>query len=283
MGNKILALIDDKYKDFSKTNKIISDYIKYNYTDVSFLSIKELSEKTGVSTASISRYVNALGFKGYQEFQKEMQNILKVEIEPSTEVKNAILVEYENSILSDLIRLNIKNLEDLCSDELCGELDKAIEMIRWDRKVYIIGLRSTYTVAYHLYYMLSKYKPNVELIELGVDNIYDKLTFINKDDMLISISFSKYSENTLRITEFFHNNGNEIIAITDSAFSPIAQIADVSLIIQNRHDTFSFVSVMTLINALTVSVGKKYKDKSLERIKYKEEVLKNNDIHVIKG
>lgn len=282
MPTSVLDIIDEQYKEFSKTNKIISNYIKSNFMNASFLTIRELSESMGVSTASISRFVNKLGFNGYQDFQKEIQNMVKIEVQPHREIKNSILVRNKEHILHDLIDQNIKNLQDINSDELYEEFDKAVEMIRWDRKVYILGLRSSYTLAHHLYYMLSKYKPNIELIELGAGNTFDNLAFIEDDDMLISICFSKYSRNTIEITEYFNRMGNSIIAITDSYYSPTSKLGDVSLIVQNRHTTFSFVSGMTIINALAVAVGQKYNDKSMERIKYNEAVLKENSVYVLK-
>ncbi|MBF4694438.1 MurR/RpiR family transcriptional regulator [Fusibacter ferrireducens] len=284
MKNRILSLIDDKYKDFSKTFRIISDYIKYNYTDVSFLSIKDFSERAGVSTASISRYTQEMGFSGYQDFQRELQSILKTEVEPSTEVKNSILIEYdESNLLKEMINSNIKNLQDVYSDELYEALNKAVEMVDPNKRVFIIGLRSSFTVANYLHYMLSRFMGDVVLLDAANDCVFDKLTFLKEDDLLIVIGFSKYAKTTLKVTEFFKRNGNKIIAVTDSVFSPHAIIADVSLIIKNRYTTFSFVSTMTILNAFAVSVGKKNKEESIERIKHREQILKENDIHLLKG
>lgn len=80
MENNIFNIIEEKYSSFTKTFKLISDYIKKNYSNIVFLSIQELAESMGVSTSSITRYCKELGYEGYSEFQKAIQLLVQKDI-----------------------------------------------------------------------------------------------------------------------------------------------------------------------------------------------------------
>lgn len=277
----IFNLIDEKYEFFSKTFKIISDYIKQNYSSISFLSIQELSEKVGVSPASITRFSQEIGFSGYPAFQKEIQMWLQKEIIPMKEIKNSIAeCENEENILKRTIDQNIETLSKIYSSNLNESFNKAIELIHKARRVYIVGMRSSYSVAYYLYFMLSQFMDNVILLETGKGDIFDRISYSKKEDVLVAISFSKYTKLTYQVVQYFSNNGSPIISVTDSFSSPIAIKSDAVLIAPNSSTTYSFVSAMSILNALIIGIGKKDKQRTLEKMKEKEKVAIDNDIYL---
>ncbi|WZL72304.1 MurR/RpiR family transcriptional regulator [Clostridiaceae bacterium 35-E11] len=280
MEKNIFYLIDEKYNTLSKTFKIIADFVKDNYSIIPFLSIKEMKEKIGVSTASITRFAQEMGFNGYPTFQKEVQKIVEKEMVPMREVKNFIANSNDDeNILQKTIDSNIKILQATYSDELHASFKKAIDLIKGGRKIYIIGSRSSYTVAYYLSFMLKGFMENIELLSAGTGDIYPKLAYIKPDDVLIGVSFAQYTKFTCQIAEFFHKKGNKVIAITDSYSSPLSIKADVTLISKNSSDTFSFVSAMTIMNALIVSLGKTNKDETLRRLKEQERIAIENGVY----
>lgn len=281
MENNIFYKIDTKYDSLSKTFKIIADFVKENYTVLSFLSVKELTEKTGVSAASITRFAQEIGFSGYPAFQKEIQKVVKKEIVPMREFKHFISSpnDYDN-VLQKTIDLNINTLKTTYSDELYESFQKAIDIVTKSRKVYIIGSRSSFAVAYYLNFMLRGFMENVELLSAGTEDISTKLSYIKKEDVLITISFSHYTKFTSKITEYFKNNGSKIIAITDSYSSPVAIKADTTLIAKNSTDTYSFVSAMTILNALVVKLGKVNKNETLKKLKEQEKIAFETGIYI---
>lgn len=281
MENNIFYLIDGKYDSFSKTNKLIASYVKQNYKIISFLSINELKEKTGVSTASITRFAQELGFNGYPDFQREVQKLLQKEITPMKEMKNFITSSRENeNILKLTIDLNIKTLEATYNDELYESFKKAVDIINNAEKIYILGLRSSFSVGYYLSFMLRQFMSNIELLTAGTDDIYDRLSYVKKNDILITISFSKYTKLTSRITNYFKQKGNKIIAVTDSYSSPVAILGDTTLIAKSSSTTYSFVSAMTILNALIVAIGKQNTENTMKILKEKERILSDNDIYI---
>lgn len=281
MGNDIIYLIDRKYYGLSKTFKQIADYVKENYLTVPFLSIKELNEKIGVSTASITRFSQEMGFNGYPDFQKEIQKVVEQEIAHMREIKKSINSDEDVDLLKKMIDLNIKTLQDTYTDDLCKSFNNAVDLIKSSRKVYIIGLRSSYTVAYYLNFMLSQFMDNIELLSIGTGDMYNRLSYINADDLLISICFAQCTKFTIQTAEYFKKNGCKIIAVTDSYSSPIAKKANNVLIVKNTEDTFSFSSALVVLNALVVRLGKIDKNKTIERIKHQEKVAIENGAYFL--
>lgn len=281
METNIFALIDSKYDFLSKTFKIIANYVKENYKIVPFLSIKELTGITGVSTASVTRFAQELGFTGYNDFQKEIRKILQKEITPMKQMKEFISTSTTGeNVLKKTIDLNIQILESTYSDDLYQSFLSAVDLIKRSRKIYIIGLRSSYTVAYYLSFMLKRFRDNVELISIGTGDVFDNFSFVKKNDLLIAMSFTKYSKYTANVVDYFKKNGNKIIAVTDSQSSPVALKADITILAKSDSTSYSFVSAMTILNALVVNVGLLDKEKTLSIMEEKEKIAIDYDVYV---
>lgn len=280
MDINLFLLIDKNYEEFSKTYRTLCDYIRNNYIDLSYLSIIELGEKAGVSVGSITGFCKALGFAGYSAFQKELQHMAHQDVLTMHEMKNSISGKYgTNNFLKEIIDLNITNLQRTYSDELDKEFQVAIDVINSGKHIYIIGLRSTYAVAYYLYFMLSDFKNNVTLLSLGEGDIYDRIMHISSKDVLIAIGFERYTKMTCDIAKFFKDHQCRIIALTDYRSSPLAILADVLLIAKNSSTTFSFVSAMTILNALIIGIGRVDQKNTLHELEVRQSFLKNHDVH----
>lgn len=280
MQKEIIKTITEKYNSFSKTNKIIADYILKNYYYVSFFTIKELSEKINVSPASITRFAKAIGLEGYPMLQSKLQEIVKTKITPMREIRESItFMEEEKNILEDIFKANIKSLEFSLTNELLNSFFYAVDCILGSRKIYILGLRSSYSVAHYLYFMLMQFMDNVNLLNTNSWDIYDRLAGTSEKDVLIAISYAKYTALTQDIVKFCKTKGVKIIAITDSISSPIAIDSDIPLIGKNASNAYSFVCAMSICNALVVACGGKDKDESIAKMKQKEQVLIKNNIY----
>ncbi|MBC2396349.1 DNA-binding MurR/RpiR family transcriptional regulator [Clostridium tetanomorphum] len=281
MENNIFNIIEEKYSSFTKTFKLISDYIKKNYSNIVFLSIQELAESMGVSTSSITRYCKELGYEGYSEFQKAIQLLVQKDITPMREIKKSITdLRDEEDILKKTIELNIVGLQNMYSENLKIAFQKAVELVSQGKRIYIVGTRSTFTVAYYLDFMLSRFMDNIILLSPGQMDVYDRIYDIDEKDVLISISFSRYTKFTAEVTDFFKDKGCQIIAVTDSHSSPVAVKGNCVLILQNSSSTYSYAAAMTALNALVTAVGAKNKEKTLIKMNEKEKNCFENGIYV---
>ena len=280
MKDNIFEILENKYNTFSKTFKHISDYVRDNYSDISFMSIKEFSEEVGVSPASITRFTQEIGFGGYPAFQRKIQELLQNEIGAMREIKNSISEKiHEDDLLKKTIELNIRNIENTYSDVTNNSFKNAIDILSKARQIYIIGLRSSYCVAYYLYFMLNQFMDNVILLSPGTGDIFDRIYSIDKSDVLFAIGFQRYTKLTLQIIEFFEKHMSPIIALTDKVSSPIAVKSNTLLIAKNSSTTYSFVSAMTILNALIIGMGKRNAQDTLSSLKEKEKIAVENGIY----
>lgn len=261
--------IEQKYSSMSRTFRLIADYVMANYKMISFLSVQKLSMEIGVSTASIVRFCQEIGYAGYVDFQRDAQILVHGETPPMLEFRSAVS-DIEEDPLKEMFRLNIEILKKTYTEILAKEFKKAVDAIHEAKKVYIIGMRSTYTVAYYTSYMLSQFMNNIELVTAGSYDIFDRLSYAELGDVAIVCSFSKYSRLSVEALEFLRENGILIVGITDSLSSPIATRSDIMLLSKTSSKSYSFVSAMTVANALAVAVGKKDKEQTLQIMKKKE-------------
>ena len=149
-----------------------------------------------MSLASITRFTRELGFNGYSQFQKSAADLIRKDVVPMRELKHSITEEGEEDILSRMIRLNINSLETLNSEDLKRNFQQSVDLITGCRKLYITAARSSFSVAYYLYFMLKEFMEHVELLTEGTGDISNKLQYIEKEDCLIAISYERYTRAT---------------------------------------------------------------------------------------
>lgn len=279
MSNDIFLILNQKYDTFSKVNKKLADLVRENHSTIVFMSIIEFSTYAEVSPASITRFAKELGYAGFPAFQKDLQQIVRKETIDRKEIRLSLLDENTDDVLASVLNANIENLKATLTESLTNEFLSAVDTIAKAKKIYIIGLRSSYSVAYYFYFLLKEIRPNTQLIAPRTGDLFDKIMNIDEDSLLVSIGFSKYTKQTAHVTEYFSNRGAKIIAITDSYSSPLSVLSDISLIAANPKNSYSFVSAMSIMNALVVSIGRLNPKETLAALDRKDALLKEMNIH----
>jgi DNA-binding MurR/RpiR family transcriptional regulator len=279
MSNDIFLILNQKYETFSKVNKKLADLVRESHSTIVFMSIIEFSTYAEVSPASITRFSKELGYTGFPAFQKDLQQIVRKETIDRKEIRLSLLDENTDDVLASVLNANIENLKATLTESLTNEFLSAVETIDKAKKIYIIGLRSSYSVAYYFYFLLKEIRPNTQIVAPGTGDLFDKIMTIDNDSVLISIGFSKYTKQTAHVTEYFSNCGAKIIAITDSSSSPLSVLSDITLIAANPKNSYSFVSAMSIMNALVVSIGRLNPKETLAALDRKDALLKEMNIH----
>ncbi len=257
MKNFILSKVDIKNKKLSKGHKKLVAYITENYDKAAFMTAAKLGEKVGVSESTVVRFATEMGFKGYPELQKELQQMIKSKLTAvqRMEVSSTLIGEQDaiKKVLNGDIELIRNTLEHISTDEFA----KAVETINSARKIYILGVRSSAALASFLYFYLNPVFENVVLIDTSSGSeMFEQMFRISEEDVCVAISFPRYSKQTINALRFINDRGTKIIAITDSANSPIAEYADNILVAKSDMVSVvdSLVAPLSLINALIVAV-----------------------------
>ncbi|SEF76294.1 transcriptional regulator, RpiR family [Caloramator fervidus] len=282
-GNRqdLIKIIQMKFPRLSKGQKIIAEYILKHYDKAAFMTAAKLGQTVGVSESTVVRFANELGFSGYPSLQKELQELIKTKLTSvqRIEITNE-LIDEENPLKSVLkadienIRVTLEKINQNTFDEVVSEILKA-------NRIYIVGFRSSQALVEFMGFYLNLILDNVRVISRGVSDVFEQLLRVGEGDLVIGISFPRYSLRTIDALKFAKDRNAKVVAITDSLLSPLAAHADYTLIAQSNMVSFvdSLVAPLSLINALIVAVGVKQKDVISETFKTLENIWEEYNVY----
>lgn len=245
------------------------------------MNITELSHNSGISTATITRFVKILGFDSFNSFQNSVKQAAKKEIVPVKEFKFFVKDDSQKNVFYDQVCESVNALNTLYDENLCIEIEKASRELCKAKNIYILASRSSFAMAYYCYFSIKRFQENVFLIENRNDDISINLQYIQENDVLLAISYPLYTKFTIKIIEYFKKKNCKIICITDSYNSPVAKYASNLLIVKNRLKIY-FVTTITVINTLIVMIGKYNQQINIAGFEEENEVTKELDIYLKK-
>ncbi len=279
MKKNFLNYIETNYSKFSTGYKKIVDFIKFNQNKLAFLNIKALAVETNTSPATITRFVQEAGFKGYADFQQLFQIDVANKTAPMKDLKTSIMESDNEHSLINVINMNIELLKEMDIEVLEKKLDEALNLFKHSRKVYILGARGSYSLAHYLYFMLKEFRDGIELMISGGSDFTDKLLYSHKDDLLVTISFHPYTNFTCQVTEFFRDNGNNIITITDKYDSILANLSTLVIPTSNGGKAHTLIPAIAILNALLLKLGSENKEETLDKLEKLEVITKKFNIY----
>ena len=261
-NKQLINIIQAQYPRLSKGQKLIAQYIINNYDKVAFMTASKLGDTVGVSESTVVRFANALGYAGYPKLQEGLQELIKNKLTTVQRVEMAN-EDYsdDSTILNKVLKSDIDNIKATSEDIDEKAFEEASNKILKSRKIYILGMRSSFTVAQYLAFYLNVILDNVQLrIDMG--DPYQQIVRMNEDDILIVFSFPRYSKQSHQVAKYAKSKGAYIVSITDSAFAPIASLSDNILLAKSNMASFvdSLVAPMSVANALIISVAMKETD-----------------------
>ncbi len=272
-----LRKILSRYDSLSGLQKKIADYIVSNLGEVVFASVTSLSERLGVSDATIVRFAQELGYSGFPELKEELIKYYKIYLDPAIRLEKYIDDTGEEQLTYETItKREIKYLEESIKTINEGVFRKAVEMICTVEKVYIFGTGSNEPLSSHLAYRLARFGLNVGLISVSGRNLFEKLLHVKRDDLMIAFAFYKPSLDFQRAMGISKERGVKVILITDSHIPPM--IKNATLVLYAKRGPFgSFHSPlvpMAIANALIIETANRLGDRAIESLKQLDEMRK---------
>ena len=281
MKTNLILHITDRMTGFSKGQKRIAQYILEHYDTAAFMTAYKLGETVGVSESTVVRFAAELGFEGYPQLQKAMQELIRSKLTTIQRIEVNRARMADNEVLDNVMAYDMANirqtLEELPRDVFYTAVDSLVEA----RKVYIFGAGSCRALANFLAYYLRLLLENVVLISpSGESEIFEEMLHIGPQDAIVGLSFPRYSSRAVKTMHFAHDRGAKVIAITDSQISPIAPYANQLLLAHSDMATIvdSLVAPLSVINSLIVAVSLKKLEDNREMLNSLEQIWK--DYHV---
>lgn len=280
-GADILKVIKDRQSQMSKGHKAIAAYIIGHYDTAAFITASKLGDTVGVSESTVVRFACVLGYDGYPELQKKLQELIRARL---TNVQRMGLGADipEGDLVRRSLRNDITNLRHIKQVLDYAMMQKVADDILEADHIYIMGLRSSAPLAqffwYYLNYILSK--TSLVTSSIGGD-IFGQLMHATKGDLVLAISFPRYSARAVDGAGFAKKNGARIISVTDNTLSPLAQIADACLFVNSDMNLFvdSLVAPMSVLSALVLLVGMRKKDGLRQNFEMLEDLWRKHEVY----
>ncbi len=267
---------------FSKGQKQIARFIIDHYDKAAYMTASKMGAEVGISESTVVRFVMELGYEGYAEFQKSLQEIIRTKLTAfqRVEVTNSRMGDgdiLKNVLMSDIdkIRRTLEYIDPV-------SFNNAVDRIVTARNIYIIGVRSSSSLAGFLNYNFRMMFDNVKFVQTtSGSEMFEQIMNIGKDDVMIVISFPRYSKRIIHAVEYARGTGADVISLTDSPESPIALHASYLLVAQSDMVSFvdSLVAPLSVINALIVAVSRKRQDEFAERLRKLEVIWDKYDVY----
>lgn len=280
--NDLIKRINENYSKFSKGQKLLANYIIDHYDKAVFLTAAKLGNIVGVSESTVVRFANELGYDGYPKLQRALEELVKNKLTSIQRMEVTSDRIDKTHVLKSVLQSDAEKIKNTLEDIKPEIFDQAIEMILNARNIYILGVRSSAALASFMGFYFNLVFDNVKLIHTNsVSEMFEQIYRISSEDVVIGISFPRYSKRTLKAMEFARSRDAKVIAITDSHLSPMNQFSDCSLIARSDMASFvdSLVAPMSVINALIVALCIKKKDNVLNTLESLESIWSEYQVY----
>lgn len=276
----LISRMNAAYKGMSKGQKLIAEYIINNYDKAAFMTASRLGEKVGVSESTVVRFANELNYDGYPRLQKALQELIRNKLTSVQRIEMSQEMD-QSAVLRTVLKADTANLRHTMEEMDEGIFQQVVEALLSARRIYVLGLRSSAPLSQFLSYYLDFVMDNVVMVTSGLSDMFEQLIRIGPEDVLVGISFPRYSNRTIEAMHFARGKGAQTVAITDSRLSPLVGLSDSALIARSDMASFvdSLVAPMSLINALIVAISLRRSDQVSEHFKSLEQIWSQYNVY----
>ena len=281
-NNDLLYIIQQKYDDFSKGQKLIANYIVDHYDKAAYVTAAKLGEIVGVSESTVVRFAIELSYDGYPKLQKALQELIKSKLTSVQRIEVSSNRINEDNVLKSVLQSDIEKIKITLEQIELNDFNNVVETILTAHRIFILGVRSSATLASFLGFYFNLIFDNVRLVHTtSVSEMFEQIMRAQSGDVVIGISYPRYSKRTIKAMQFAKSQGAKTIALTDSIESPVAQCADLSLLARSDMASFvdSLVAPLSVINALIAAIGMRRKNEVYNTFEHLEKVWDEYNVY----
>ena len=259
MRENVLHKIRMSMDGLSKGQKRIANYILDNYDKAAFMTAAKLGATAQVSESTVVRFASELGYDGYPEMQKALQEIIRGKL---TSVQRMQVSQNQlegPDILGAVMQRDGDSIRTAIEGVDREEFARVVDKLLKAEHIYILGVRSSSFLAGYLNFYFHLIFKNVIFVQnTAAGEIYEQMIHIGPGDVLVGISFPRYSKMVIHAVEMAHERGADVVAITDSQMSPLYPLATAALLVGCAALSFvdSMAAPLSLLNALILAVGR---------------------------
>lgn len=281
-GNDLMNRINERYSAMSKGQKLLAAYITDYYDKAVFLTAAKLGEVVGVSESTVVRFATHLGYKGYPQFQQSLAELVRGKLDAVQQMENVYGRITQSEILTTVLKTDAKRIEDTLETIDGHAFDLAVDAILNARHIYVIGIRSCASLAEFLAFYLNMMFDNVRLLHTSSSSeLFEQMLYIGREDVIIGISFPRYSMRVLKAMEFANNRNARVITLTDSVHSPMNLYSSCNLVAHSDMSSIvdSLVAPLSVVNALIMALCMKRQKKVVKNLEMLEQLWEEYQVY----
>ena len=272
---ELINRINEKYSSMSKGQKLLSTYITDNYDKAVFLTAEKLGKVVGVSESTVVRFATHLGYRGYPEFQKALEELVRNKLNSIQRMEVTYGRISQSKILDTVLQSDAEKIKSTLEQIDQNAFESALDIILNAKHIYIVGIRSCAPLASFMSFYFNLMFDNVHLLHTSSSSeLFEQMVRISEEDVIIGISFPRYSMRTLKAMEFANNRNAKVITLTDSVHSPMNLYSSCNLIADSDMASIvdSLVAPLSVINALIVALCMKNRKKVAKTLEMLEDI-----------
>ena len=280
--NDLMSKIQNNLSTFSKGQRLIAKYIIEHYDMAAFLTASKLGATVGVSESTVVRFATELGYGGYPQLQKALQEMIRNKLTAVQRMEVTSDRMGDQDILRSVLSSDIDKIRMTLDEIDRSSFEAAVEAILHARNIYILGVRSSASLSGFLGFYFNLMFDNVKLIHTNsVSEIFEQILRVGDGDVVLGVSFPRYSKRTLKALEYSKKSGATVIALTDSRLSPLSQTADYTLLAKSDMASFvdSLVAPLSVVNALIVAIGMRKQKEISETFTHLESIWDEYEVY----
>lgn len=280
----ITSRLKSEWRTFSPRLQVVAKYIIDHPSDFGLDSIRATSTKIGVSTFTLVRMATTLGLSGFDELREPFRRALLAR--PPDGARDEWVARMAEdgkigSILAEASTNTVAIVERSLRAQDAETMARAADIMLTSRDVFLTATRASYALAYFFHYVGRMALPTLQLIPRHMNSPIDELRNASADDVLIAITFTPYSRDTIEACRFARSKGAKLILISDSDFVVPELSPDVTLIASNlsTHYFGAFTGAMAVIESLIAILVARGGDEARTRIADYEELRNQIDAY----
>ena len=280
--NDLIHRIRKNMPKLSKGQKLIANYILEHYEKAVFLTAAKLGNIVGVSESTVVRFANELGYDGYPKFQDALEELVKSNLTAMQRLEVTTDRIDTDHVLKSVLQMDEEKIRYTREQIDEHSFNQAVDKIMGAKTIYILGVRSCAGLASFLGFYLNIIFDNIKVVNTNsISEMFEAIHRIGEEDVIIGISFPRYSKRVMKALEFAQGKKATVIGITDSRISPIANYSDYALIGRSEMISFvdSLVAPLSIINAIIVAISIKKKDEIAANLENLENIWVEYEVY----
>lgn len=282
MAADISQRIKNIFQTLSKGQKKIANTILHDYDKVAYLTAAKLARVTGVSESTVVRFAGALGYEGYSEFQRAVQELVRTRLTPNQRIEITKKRFGGHDIFESVMESDISKIRYTLENLDREVFKRSVDAILKAKTVYITGARSSEPIARLLYHNLSLIFDNIRFINpTSSAEVFEQMYSVCEDDCVIAFSFPRYSSKIVNCVKYAKSNNAAVVVFTDSEISPLAEFSDYLITAQSDMASFmdSLVAPLSIVNAIVVEITRRRESDITKRFDRLEKIWDEYDVY----